>query len=392
VGKKHSERSTPVIWQFSAGKTSAYGIFVDDNRCWIGNSKGDVFALDHEGNVLLRYKLPDGVMALVGDGAWMYAGCNNGNVYDITGKTPRLAYEIDKDNPIDWLDIRDGLLAISLAEGGLTLIDPESQVLWSKKGKDGDYTVRIDSEAVYHADQGKLNAYERVHGTLLWSKRTAGILFGWQTQSGIYVGTTDYEVLAFAKKTGRRFASYHCDGGAASCATSPDGEFVFAGAMGHITCFAADSKRLWHLKSGCGHPLSMQYHNGLLYIATTDGYLGCIDLTPAAIAKAEAGQAAKAREITAAKMKPATHSRTVPTTTSSTGGVVVKCVEEGSTLRVRVVSRGYHKAWNVQFPRDIRKKGVRFVVEEVREVTQGGFYRAYGTIKKLVHPAKKTRN
>jgi hypothetical protein len=55
---------------------------------------------------------------------------------------------------------------------------------------------------------------------------------------------------------------------------------------------------------------------------------------------------------------------------------------------MHVVSRGYHKDWFVQFPRDIRKKGQRYVVEGVHEAAQGGFYRAYGTIKKLVRPKK----
>ena len=393
MDKKKTRLTAPIIWQFRAGKASAYGIFVDDERCWIGNGEGNVFALDHSGKILRHYKLPDGVMALVGDGPWMYAGCDNGNVYDLTGEHPRLAYEIDKGNPVDWIDICDGLLAVSLAAGGLTLVDIESRVVWSHKGQDGDYTVRIDGEAVYHADGDKLNAYDRNNGKRLWSKKTGTALFGCQTKSAMYIGTVDDEVLAFAKKSGRKLTSYSCDGGAASCAVSPEAEFVFAGATGEITCFEGGGKRLWKLVSGCGHPLSMQYHKSLLYIVTTDGYLGCVDLNPTAIENALVGEVPKPRTIRAPGTKGVTHSRKIPTTRSTSGGVVVKCVAEGSHLRVRVVSKGYHKDWNVQFPRDIRKKGVRFVVEEVREATQGGFYRAYGTIKRLVPSTKrKQRN
>jgi hypothetical protein len=53
-------------------------------------------------------------------------------------------------------------------------------------------------------------------------------------------------------------------------------------------------------------------------------------------------------------------------------------------LRVRIVSPGYNPSWNVQFPKDIRKEGDRYWVQEVRESTRGGFYRTYGDIKKLV--------
>ena len=48
------------------------------------------------------------------------------------------------------------------------------------------------------------------------------------------------------------------------------------------------------------------------------------------------------------------------------------------------MSPGYRKTWHVQFPKDIRAEGVRYVVEGVREATRGGFYRAYGEIKQLV--------
>ncbi len=46
---------------------------------------------------------------------------------------------------------------------------------------------------------------------------------------------------------------------------------------------------------------------------------------------------------------------------------------------------GYKKNWHVQFPKDIREAGARYVVEGVRESARGEFYRAYGDIKKLVN-------
>ena len=52
-------------------------------------------------------------------------------------------------------------------------------------------------------------------------------------------------------------------------------------------------------------------------------------------------------------------------------------------LRVRVVSPGYRRDYRVQFPKNIREAGTRYVVDGVRESTQGGFYRAYGEIRRL---------
>ena len=60
---------------------------------------------------------------------------------------------------------------------------------------------------------------------------------------------------------------------------------------------------------------------------------------------------------------------------------------EGSKLRVRVASAGYRPDWNVQFPRNLREAGARYVVDSVQESAQGGFYRAHGDIRKLAGDA-----
>ena len=72
-------------------------------------------------------------------------------------------------------------------------------------------------------------------------------------------------------------------------------------------------------------------------------------------------------------------------TTDAVGdGVLVQCLKEKSKLRARVVSDGYDPDWNMRFPRSIREEGMMYVVDEVKESSQGGFYLAYGEIKKFV--------
>ena len=72
-------------------------------------------------------------------------------------------------------------------------------------------------------------------------------------------------------------------------------------------------------------------------------------------------------------------------TTDTVGdGVLVQCLKDKSKLRARVVSDGYNPDWNMRFPRSIREEGMMYVVDEVKESSQGGFYLAYGEIKKLV--------
>ena len=72
-------------------------------------------------------------------------------------------------------------------------------------------------------------------------------------------------------------------------------------------------------------------------------------------------------------------------TTDTVGdGVLVQCLKEKSKLRARVVSDGYNHDWNIRFPRSIREEGMMYVVDEVKESSQGGFYLAYGEIKRFV--------
>lgn len=72
-------------------------------------------------------------------------------------------------------------------------------------------------------------------------------------------------------------------------------------------------------------------------------------------------------------------------TTDTVGdGVLVQCIKDKSKLRARVVSDGYEPDWNMRFPRSIREEGTMYVVDEVKESSQGGFYLAYGEIKRFI--------
>jgi hypothetical protein len=128
----------------------------------------------------------------------------------------------------------------------------------------------------------------------------------------------------------------------------------------------------------------MQYHDDKLYLVTSSGTLACLDVGTSAVQKAQAGTLPKVREIKAPeKAVPVAETTAVETTTEAGAGVLVECVSDGGKLRVHVAAPGYHNDWNVQFPRNLRQEGARYVVDSVRESAQGGFYRAHGNIRKL---------
>ena len=378
-------KQAPILWKFTSN-SAAFGIFIDNERCWVGNQAGQVFALDHNGNVLNQFQLPDGVKCLVADDVWIYAGCDDGNVYDLTGKLPRLAYTIDENVDIYWLDIKDGVLAVSDANGSVTKIDHEDESQWTRlsQGSSG-WMVRCDEEGIYHGHSGGVTMYDAREGRMLWHQKTGGsVLFGWQEASAVYAGTSDKKVYCFSKK-GEVGPVYKCDASVYSCAAAVDGKYVFAGDnSSSVYCCDRTGERLWKLGTGCGSALSMQFFGDRVYIVTTDGSLACIDASVAAIEAAQLGTVPQPITIKAPKGEGASPSTTVETTSDTSQGVIVECFREGGKLRVRVVSLGYNPSWNVQFPKDIRQEGDRYLVQEVRESARGGFYRAYGDIKKIV--------
>jgi outer membrane protein assembly factor BamB len=372
----------PVLWKFASG-CSAFGIFVDQAHCWIGNEDGKIFALTHDGEVRAKFKLPEGVKSLVSDGAWLYAGCDDGNVYDLTGKLPRVAYEIAADVDIYWLDIFDGVLAVSDNKGNVTVINHEDESQWSRKSSgDMGWMVRCDEIGVYHGHTAGVTMYDWEDGRKIWQRETQGpVLFGWQEEACVYACTARHIVHCFTK-SGEIGTIYHCDSMLFSCAAAENGKYVFAGDnMGSVYCFAESGERLWKLATGCGAAYSMQYFNECLYIVTTAGTLACIDASEAAIKAAQAGTVPQALNIAAPQVEEVS-ATSLETTTDSSSGVIVECFKEGGKLRVRVVSEGYNRDLHCQFPKGIREAGARYIVDEVREA-RGGFYRVFGDIKKL---------
>lgn len=373
----------PLLWRFPSHQ-AAFGLFVDDHTCWLGNQKGEVFVLSHQGEMLNRFQLPEGVKCIVADDVWIYAGCDDGRVYDLSGKLPHVAYDIDDSIDIYWLDIYDGTLGIADANGALVKVEPMGEGEWTRlsQGRCG-WMVRCDRDCLYHGHSGGVTCYDRWDGRQRWHQPTTGaVLFGWQEESVIYAGTTGHTLVSFTKE-GQPSHTYTCDASVYSCATSEGGKYVFAGDnASSIYCFDRRGKRLWKLGTGCGSALSMQFHQAHLYFVTTDGSLACMDVSSKAIAAAQRGNCPPVQDITPTPLTAVTVATPLETTSHQQDGVLVECVPVGNQLRIQILSPGYHHDWFVQFPRNLRQAGAKYWVQDIREAARGGFYRAYGDIKR----------
>lgn len=382
---RSTSKKAPVLWKFKSG-SAAFGIFVDNQNCWIGNEKGRIFKLTHEGAVDMQFQLPDGVKSIIADNDWMYVGCDDGNVYDLTGKLPRQAYEINENVDIYWLDINNGLLGVSDRAGNVNIINYEDEEQWTKKSKgSAGWMVRLDEAGrVYHGHSDGVTCYYGWDGSEIWHQKTPGaVLFGWRTAALVIAGTSRNDIIAY-DKNGKVKISMKADASVFSCAASPDGQYIFAGDnQSSVYCFNQNGDRLWKLGTTCGSAYSMQYHDKKVYIVTTDGSMACIDASETAIQQAQEGQVPVIQDIKAPKPVEVVATNTLETASDPSNGVQLECIKLGGKLRVRVLSSGYHPDWNVQFPKNLRIEGAKYVVDEIRESGAGGFYRSYGNIYRL---------
>jgi predicted DNA-binding WGR domain protein len=196
---RSTAKRAPVLWRYRSGAT-AFGIFVGDDVAMVGNERGQVTSLNHDAEVIRQFQLPDGVKCLVADADWLYAGCDDGNVYDLSGKMPRLAYSIAEDIDIYWLDIYDGVLGVSDAKGGIVAIDHEDELLWRKQSKGASgWMVRGDDVAFYHGHTKGVTSYDWRTGLELWHQPTSSVLFGWQEPGVVYAGTSARTVIRIGK-------------------------------------------------------------------------------------------------------------------------------------------------------------------------------------------------
>ncbi|MFT5680551.1 MAG: outer membrane protein assembly factor BamB/predicted DNA-binding WGR domain protein [Myxococcota bacterium] len=394
--KKTTSKAAPVLWRFDT-REKAFGVCVNDRGCWVSNEAGRVTLLDTAGHPRREFKLPDAAKCIIADEDWIYVGCDDGNIYDLTGSRPVVAYTLQTSDDILWMDIADAVLAVSDASGQLHVFNHEDDSQWTaiSSGERG-WMVRCDEIGVYHGHSDGVTMYDWEDGEELWYQPLDGaVLFGWADDSRLIVATNERRVYALSRQGDILFYG-QCDASVYCCA-SDGGRYIFAGDSDRaIYCFDEHGQRIWKLTLDAGSAFSMHYAEGYLYIATTAGQLLCIDLpatglsqtvsaapTPATLptfAPAPTGLTAIDDNIALA----ATDITGLSTTTDSSGGVVVECYSAGgSYLQVRVVTTGYRQDLPVQFPRNLRVLGERFVVEEVRLSSRGSFYRAFGDIKRL---------
>jgi outer membrane protein assembly factor BamB len=390
----------PMVWRIECGKhVQTTGLWVDEH-VWTGNMLGECFKLDRDTGALIEsWLLPGECVAVVSDDAWKYAGCSDGCIYDLTGSVARVAYQLGGARH-DWLEVYQGALCVSDHAGTVTVIDVDGSIRWhksDKKAREG-WVLRTAEDGLYHGSMVGLRKYDW-RGKRLWQSTIGDVRYGVIdgdeiiVTAGYFTSDRRTALARVDRATGevrwRRIAQIeHRDfysNGAEACAVGrdPSGARRYFAAVGSfIFCYDEDGVLLWTAPTGCDALCNMMLQGDQLFFSSASGVIGRADVSDAAFDRRAAKKWPTPKRRTQPRLE--TRSSELERTSEVGNGVIVECVKEGAKLRVRVVSPGYRSEWFCQFPRDIREEGARYVVQEVREATQGGFYRVLGDIKRLV--------
>ncbi len=394
--EKKATNPLPILWQYTpanpAGfwKIPAWGLWVNQDSCWLGNRDGWVIALSHQGAFLNQYKLPKMVRCLVGNQNRLLAACDDGYIYSLGGgQTPQLVYNARSSNRhydyefhILALNYHHPYLLLADVYGQVTLLNSELQVVWVQKSALWRiWFLEVDERFIYLGHSRGVNCYYLETGKLIWKKSTTSpVLTGTIGEKFLIVGCSDGSIYRLDFITQEITLFGNCEGSVYACTISEDAQYLFAGDyQGYFYCLTITGNPVFIKDLGIGALLALKSWQTQLYGVTTNGTLVVVDISRKAIADYESLPTISI--ISTPKITEFPNNSLSENISSQ--GVLVECFKQGKKLKVRVLSPGYNPEFSVHFPSKLRQEGMRYWVAEIREATQGGFYRVYGKIQPL---------
>lgn len=374
------------VWVNKIGPSKAFAITVHcHDYIWTGDESGTVCSVNKDGESEQTFKLPVGLKALCSDGNYLYAGCNDGSIWDLCSqKIPVKMFSVEHKSAILWMDIIKGHLFISDENGGLTCISYEGEKIWSvsSRGSSG-WMVRADADRVYHGTSVGIFCYDW-DGNPVWEEtRCKNVLFGYQSLDLVYACSGGGDVWGLDKQSGEiKFEEKVRGASFPSMAVSPTSGCIYA----------SGSNKLYKWQNINGTwKKSVQYTGTSAMSAAADNDMVYLISNNLSTFSENFSQAVTSRTVSNTKAAVA-----VATTTSneildrvteaSTGQVTLHCIKVSGKLRVRPLTDGYETSFNVQFPRNLREEGTKYVVDGLtleNGPRASNFYRAVGNIRVL---------
>ena len=196
--------------------TRCFGLCLDEarNMLYVGSESGMVEVLNATTKQHVRsLKLSHGVRCIVADESFVFVGCNNGAVYDISADRPRLVAEVEGFEEVLSIGMNGGKIVAADASGHIALLNCEGEVVWRRAaaqedGKDG-WVALVDQTGVYHGSSKGLAKFELARpGKKVWARDTAGALLG--NLGSLYGGHNSHLFAALSDPDCRDSEVGHC--------------------------------------------------------------------------------------------------------------------------------------------------------------------------------------
>ncbi|GAB4214840.1 MAG: WGR domain-containing protein [Synechococcales cyanobacterium] len=395
----------PTHWRYTppnprgSWHVPAWALWVDDRGCWRGDRDGLIVACTHDGELNHQHQLSKLVRCLTGgDNTHLYASCDDGEIYDLTGKLPQAIYNARNDLTLysvmlQALMLHNRSLLVLDIFGVLTCVDLDGQVQWQQPTHHWrGWWLRADDHAIYVGHSQGVTCHAWKNGSVVWHQETDPVLCGDLSEDHLWVGTSGGSLHRLNKACDPKTQQTDLqtlatgDGAVYACAlVASEGILLAADYQGHLSGMSVTGDHRWTHPTDCGAILTMQVWGDRLYAATTHGTLACFTLSSLL-----AQSAVPASPQPLASHSPLAAPRSTPYTphasSHTTSGIVVQCIKQGGKLKVYPCSPGYHAHWAVQFPSNLRQESAQYRVDGLTESKQGGFYRVVGHI----HPVEPT--
>lgn len=298
--EKPAPNPLPPLWRYTPPnpqglwKVPAWGLWVNEQGCWLGNRNGLVVGLDHRGQIMHQHQLPKRVQGFVGNATHLYASCDDGQLYDLTGKLPHAVYNARTsqvspyaDFPLDSLVLQDDRLLVLDAWGHLSCLDAHHQRLWQQPTSICQgWFLAANDRGIYHGHARGVTCYDWKTGKILWDNATPSpVLCGQLTNTDIKVGTSDGTLYSLAMvgdiKTRRTEMTTMAtiEGAIYAITSSPDGQSIWvADHQANLAQLTVEGTPVWQYPTDWGAILTLRYWNDRGYATTTDGTIVCFDL------------------------------------------------------------------------------------------------------------------
>jgi outer membrane protein assembly factor BamB len=151
-------------------------LWVDDQGCWLCLRDGRIVVLNHQGDLIQQYPLPKDSRCLAVLEETPYAACQNGNLYELTGKLPQAVYDLRPLNQSYYqylilaLEAGQHHLAVANAYGYLEVLNTELRRQWQHHEPDHwqSWFLGSDQQTLYQGDYRGVTAYDLSTGKRQW--------------------------------------------------------------------------------------------------------------------------------------------------------------------------------------------------------------------------------